>query len=182
MSTAFSAAQLRASLWARQGGHVYAVIDGLVVPGLAEKLPAANVTGWDCLHRGALNPQAAASAPYLAELKPASAFTDWLLGEATDTFPGWGILAVSGKMLLPMREHCRSFGEVVTPEGQRRAWRWYDPEVLRTILPTLMPGQLDELFGGGQDIVVAESAAWTWFSIDQGVLATDTRPVMAVAR
>ena len=38
MSAAFSPAQLRASLWARQGSRVHAVIDGLVVPGIGGKL------------------------------------------------------------------------------------------------------------------------------------------------
>ena len=87
MSTGFSAAQLRASLWARQGARVHAVIDGLVVPGLADRLKAANVAGWDCLQRGALSAEAAERAPYLAELKEASPFTDWLLGEATPPIP-----------------------------------------------------------------------------------------------
>ncbi|HZV91953.1 MAG TPA: DUF4123 domain-containing protein [Caldimonas sp.] len=181
MSTAFSPAQLRASLWAREGGHVYAVIDGGVVPGIAERLAGADVAGWDCLHRGALNAAAAASAPYLVQLKSVSTFTDWLLGEAADAFACWGVLAMSGQAILPMREHCRTIGEVLTPDGQRRPWRWYDPEVLRTILPTLLPGQLDELFAGGQGLVVVEAAAWTRFSIEQGVLAVDTRRVMAAA-
>ncbi len=93
MSTAFSPAQLRASLWARQGARVHAVIDGLVVPGIAEKLRARQLAGWDCLQRGALSAEAAERAPYLAELSASSPFTDWLLGEATPTYPGWGVLA-----------------------------------------------------------------------------------------
>ncbi len=55
------------------------------------------------------------------------------------------------KPLLPVREHCRTIGEVILPDGDRRPWRWYDPEVLRAILPTLLAGQLDEVFGLGQD-------------------------------
>ena len=90
MSTAFSPAQLRASLWARQGSRVHAVIDGLVVPGIAEKLKSAKLAGWDCLQRGALSAEAAERAPYLAELGEGSPFTDWLLDEATPTYPGLG--------------------------------------------------------------------------------------------
>ena len=182
MSTAFSPAQLRASLWAREGGRVHAVIDGLVVPSIAEKLKVADVAGWDCLQRGALTAEAAQSAAYLAELKPVSPFTDWLLDEATPTYPGWGVLTVSGCALLQMREHCRSIGEVVTPDGDRRAWRWYDPDVLRAALPTLLAGQLDEFFAADQTIVIAESQAWTWLAMEQGVLATDIRPLMRAAR
>ena len=182
MSTGFSAAQLRASLWARQGARVHAVIDGLVVPGLADRLKAANVAGWDCLQRGALSAEAAERAPYLAELKEASPFTDWLLGEATPTYPGWGLLSVSTQALLAVREHCRTIGEVTTPDGERRAWRWYDPDVLRTVLPTLLAGQLDEVFALRQAIVVPAVDAWTWLSMEDGVLFTDTRALMAAAR
>jgi hypothetical protein len=63
MSTAFSPAQLRASLWARQGSRIHAVIDGLVIPGIAEKLKSAQLAGWDCLQRGAMSAEAAARAP-----------------------------------------------------------------------------------------------------------------------
>jgi hypothetical protein len=182
MSAAFSPAQLRASLWARQGARVHAVIDGLIVPGIAEKLKAAEVSGWDCLQRGALSAEAAERAPYLAELKPASPFTDWLLGEATPTYPGWGLLSVSTAPLLAVREHCRTIGEVTTPDGERRAWRWYDPDVLRAVLPTLLAGQLDEVFGLRQAIVIPALDAWTWLAMEDGLLSTDTRSLMAAAR
>ena len=182
MSTAFSPAQLRASLWARQGSRVHAVIDGLVVPGIAGKLKGAKVAGWDCLQRGAMSAEVAERAPYLAELGESSPFTDWLLGEAIPAFPGWGLLVISMKPLLAVREHCRTIGEVILPDGNRRPWRWYDPEVLGAILPTLLAGQLDELFGLGQTIVIPATDAWTWLSMEQGVLATDTRPLMAPAR
>jgi hypothetical protein len=182
MSTAFSPAQLRSSLWARQGARIHAVIDGLVVPGIAEKLKSADVPGWDCLQRGALTPAQEQQSAYLAELKEASAFTNWLLDEATPTYPGWGVLMVSTRALLPMREHCRSIGEVITPDGERRAWRWYDPDVLRTVLPAFLAGQLDEFFAAGQTIVVPAVDSWTWFGVEQGVLSTDTRPLMAARR
>ena len=84
--------------------------------------------------------------------------------------------------LLPVREHCRTIGEVILPDGDRRPWRWYDPEVLRAILPTLLAGQLDEVFGLSQTIVIPATDAWTFLSMEQGVLATDTRPLMAPAR
>ena len=182
MSTAFSPAQLRGSLWGREGSRVHAVIDGLVVPGIGEKLKNAKLAGWDCLQRGAMTAEEAERAPYLAELGEGSPFTDWLLEEATTAFPGWGLLTISMKPLLPVREHCRTIGEVILPDGERRAWRWYDPDVLLAILPTLMAGQLDELFGLDQTIVIPAADAWTWLSLEQGVLATDTRPLMAAAR
>jgi hypothetical protein len=161
---------------------VHAVIDGLVVPGLEAKLRGAKLAGWDCLLRGAMSAEEAERAPYLAELGESSPFTDWLLDEGTGAYPGWGVLNISMKPLLPVREHCRTIAEVILPDGERRSWRWYDPEVLRAVLPTLMAGQLDELFGLDQTIVIPAADAWTWLSLEQGVLATDTRPLMAPAR
>ena len=71
---------------------------------------------------------------------------------------------------------------MLLPDGDRRPWRGYDPEVRRAVLPTLLAGQLDEVFGLGQAIVIPAADAWTWLSMEQGVLATDTRPLMAAAR
>lgn len=182
MSSVYSPAQLRASLWAGSGTRVHAVIDGLVVPGIAAKLSSADLGGWDCLQRGALSADAAARAAYLAELKEGSAFTDWLLDIATPTYPGWGVLSVSTRTMLPVREHCRSLADVTLPDGERRRWRWWDPEVVRVVVPTLLASQLDEFFALGQALVVPTALDWTWLSVRDGVLATDVRTVMRAAK
>ncbi len=181
MSTGYSLAQLRATLWSRAGARVHAVVDGLVVPGIEARLRAADLGGWDCLQRGALSPEAARGAAYLAELKPEGAFTDWLLDEAGSAYPGWGVLSISTLALLPVREHFRRLSEVTAPDGARRRWRWHDPDVLRTMLPALAPSQLDEVFERGQQLVIAEPAQWTFLSLADGMLASDVRPRMAAA-
>ncbi len=182
MSAAFSPAQLRASLWAGSGMRVHAVIDGRVVPDIAALLGKADIAGWDCLQRGALSAEATAGAAYLAELKPQSPFTDWLLDVATPTYPGWGVLSVSTRALLPVREHCRGLAEVLTPDGERRRWRWWDPEVVRALLPTLLAAQLDEFFALGQAVVVPTATDWTWLEMREGVLSSDTRAAMPAPR
>ena len=181
MATAFSYDQLKSALWAEQGARVHAVIDGLVVPGLAKRLEAADTAGWDCLQRGALSPAAAERVAYLAELKPESEFTDWLLRDAATAFPGWGVLIVSRHPLLQVREHCRAIGDAVIEEGERRAWRWYDPELLELLLPGLSASQLDEFFALGQGLVVPARTAWSFHGVEQGVLASTVRPAMAMA-
>src|SRR3569623_1596239 len=145
MANAFSYAQLKAALWAASDARVHAVIDGLVVPGLPKKLESAQARGWDCLQRGALSPERAEHAAYVVELDPAAPISDRILAEAPAVHPGWGVVLVSDRALLPVREHCRAIGDVLTPEGERRAWRWHDPEVLEAVLPTLSASQLDEL-------------------------------------
>lgn len=178
----FSSAQLRASVWAARGAKVHAVIDGLVVPGIAAQLRAADTSGWDCLQRGALSADAEAKAAFLVELKESSPFTDWLIDVATPTYPGWGVLLVSSHPLLRVREHCRSLGEVLTPDGERRRWRWHDPDLLRELLPSLLAAQLDEFFALGQSLILLSADAWTWITMEQGVLASEARNVMRPAR
>lgn len=177
-----SYAQLKAALFARDGGRVHAVLDGRVVPGLPALLEKADVAGWDCLERGALSAEAARLAPYIAELRADSPFSDWVLAEAPATYPGWGVVMASTRPLLAMREHCRNLDDVITPEGERRPWRWYDPELLALLLPSFSPSQLDELFAAGQQIVMVAPSAWTWHGLEQGVLASSERPVLAPAR
>ena len=172
---------MRASLWAKQGARVHAVIDGLVVPGLVPKLKAADVSGWDCLQRGAMSGETASRAAYLVELKSVSPFTDWLLDTVTPSFAGWGVILISERPMLAVREHCRSIGDVLTPDGVRRTWRWFDPDVLRLVANNLSAGQLDELFGIDQTMVLPEPGEWTWLAMDKGILATETRALQVAA-
>ena len=182
MASAFSYAQLASALWAEPGSRVHALVDGSVLPGLPGRLSGADVLGWDCLSRGALSADAAQRAPYLVELRDGAPFTGWLLGEATASFPGWGLLMVSTQALLPMRQHCRALGEVILPDGTRRDWRWYDPEVFAALLPSLTPGQLDSVFANGVRVVVPSPSAWTWHVVEQGLLASTVRATMPAAR
>lgn len=182
MAQALAYAQLRASLFARTGGRVHAVLDGRVLPGLPGRLADAQTMGWDCLQRGALSAEAARQAAYIVELDPAGEFTDWLLAEAPSVHPGWGLAMASTRALLAMREHCRGLGDVLMPDGTRRPWRWYDPELLDTLLPELSPSQQDEVFGAGQQIVLVGASAWTWLGLEQGVLARDVRPLLAASK
>jgi len=174
--TAAPGPRIKAELWPFEGARVHAVIDGAVVGGLPEKLQSAECAGWDCLQRGALAPEAAQRAAYIVELQPDSPFTDWLLGEVSTSFEGWGVLTLSRHPLLALREHSRDLGEVRTPEGQRRPWRWWDAELLDTLLPTLSPSQLDRVFALDQRLVCPGRTRWTWWQRLDGVIDRQERP------
>ncbi len=163
------------ALWADSASRVYVLLDGCAVPGLPARLAAADVLGFDCLVRGALDADAAARAAYLVDLRAGSPFTGWLLDGAATECPGWGVLLVSKQPFLPMRQHCRALSEVLLPDGRSRAWRWYDPQVLQVLLPMLSPGQLDEVFGPGLAFVVPGPRAWTWHRLEQGLLESSSR-------
>ena len=174
-------AQHKSALWNRSGARVHAVVDGLVVPGMAARLADADVAGWDCLQRGALSAEASERAAYIFELRPDSSFTDWLLTVAPTVHPRWGVLMVSNQPMLAMRHHCRDLCSVATADGERRQWRWYDPDLLDLLLPTMSASQLDELFGAGQSMVLLARDAWTWYAMEHGVLASSVRPLAPAA-
>jgi Domain of unknown function (DUF4123) len=182
MANPLSYAQLKAALWVRNGSHVHAVVDGRVVPGLAEQLEAAQTRGWDCLQRGALSAQAAAQAAYIVDLDADAPFTDWLLAEAPGVYPDWGLLLISRQALLPMREHGRSLLEVITPEGRRRPWRWYDPQLLAAVLPLLTPSQQDLFFVGVDHIVAPGAQGWAWYAMVDGVLQSQLRELLVTKK
>ncbi len=173
--TAAPGSRIKAALWSFEGARVHAVIDGAVVGGLPEKLQSAECAGWDCLQRGALAPEAAQRAAYIVELQRESPFTDWLLGEVSTGFDAWGVLTTSRQPLLAMREHSRDLAEVRTPEGRRRPWRWWDAELLETLLPSLGPSQLDRVFAHGQQIVCPGKTRWTWWQRLDGVIDRQER-------
>ncbi len=178
-SRALSYAQLKAALWSRSGARVHAVVDGLAVPDLPARLAEADVNGWDCLERGALSAAEAARAAYVVELREASPFTDWLLASATAAHAPWGVVIACTEALLAVREWCRDFASVATPDGERRRLRWFDADVLQALLPMLSPSQLDTVFRLGQQLVLPARDAWTWHGLHEGVLASERRVLMA---
>lgn len=176
---ALATAQIRSALWDRTDARVHAVVDGGVIPGLLERLNGAQTFGWDCLQRGALSAEAASQAAYIVELQPDAEFTNWLFGEACTAFEGWGVLMSSTRPLLAMREHSRDLAEVRCPDGRRRPWRWWDPELLALLLPGLAPSQLDAFFAAGQQLVSPGARRWTWWQRLDGVLDTQVRERVA---
>lgn len=176
MSTAYSMAQLEAALWAVEGGRVHAVIDGCVVPDLPDRLTQSQAE-WDCLRRGALTQAQAARAAYIVELRQDSPLLRWLIDEATTAFTGWGLLMRSTRPLLTMRELARDLAEVHLPSGDRRLWRWWDPELLELFLPSCSHDQRDRVFAAGQSMVSLSPKAWVWWAQADGVLKRDERAV-----
>ena len=133
------------------------------------------------LQRGAQSATAAKESAYIVELARSAPFTDWLLHQAGAAFPGWGLLSVSNHPLLALREWARDLNDVRMPDGRRRPWRWWDPELLAALLPTLTPDQQDSCFALGQQLVLVAPQRWVWWWREHGVLQHDERAVLASA-
>ena len=84
-------------------------------------------------------------APYLVELEPEAPFTKLVLDQGWGKH--WGIFAVSETGIRDLRQHFRRFLTVYDPDGKALLFRYYDPRVLRSYLPTCTPDEVGKLFG-----------------------------------
>ena len=135
---------LHKQVFADEGHHTYAVLDGASVDGLLPKLGQPNPPHV-CLFTGELEPELAEAAPYLVELKSDDPFAAWVLAEGWGKH--WGIFASSPADLRTLRGHCRSLVKVWDENGEPMYFRFYDPRVLPTFLPTCSTQQLASMFG-----------------------------------
>ncbi len=128
----------------RQGTYTYAVLDGASVPDLPVRLYEMNPVNI-CLYRGELPADILYVAPYLVQLFPETAFTNWLLAEGWGK--QWGIFAQCPVSITGMRKHFRSLLTVDGADGKPMLFRYYDPRVLPPFLLTCNFGELQILFG-----------------------------------
>jgi hypothetical protein len=172
-----SAAQQRESVWADARQRVYALMVTTRVPGLRERLARADVDDWDGLWSGELDAAERAAAPVLVSLKRESAFTDWLLLEATSSFAGWGSLAQSRLPFPAMRTHCRALCKAQLPNGQAVRIDWMDPELMDALLPLAAPDQLQRVYSGFDALITPSAQGWTQWSTSAGQLMRQTTGV-----
>lgn len=160
---------LREKLYGEEGSAVFAILDGASVPGLLKQL-AEQQPEHVCLYRGELEPDMAEVAPYLVKLEHDAPFTEWVLDRGWGNH--WGVFADSGADLDTLRRHFRRFLTVHDENGKPLLFRYYDPRVLRTYLPTCNVEELNTMFGPVQAYVVEDEggAAMLRFRVKNGSL------------
>ncbi len=139
--------QLRDALFPAQGDPnlaTYAIIDGAACEGLLDRLDEFQPE-FCCLYAGEIEADIEEVAPYLIRLEHDHPFTLWLL-ESMGNKP-WGIFCKAPSTLRELRKHFRKFLIVKGPEGQNLYFRYYDPRVLPTFLPTCEADQKTDFFG-----------------------------------
>ncbi len=124
--------------------RLFAVLDGIMVPDLPNRLYNAEVQNY-CLLTGDLTPDLVYAAPYLVYLSQDSKFSDWVLAEALGKH--WGIFAQTPHSIIEMRRHFQGLMNCYDERGNPIKFRYYDPRVLRKFLPTCNGGELKTLFG-----------------------------------
>jgi hypothetical protein len=157
--------------------NVYAVLDGASIPDLLDQLHEQQPEHV-CLYRGELEPDMAEVAPYLVKLEPDTDFTDWLIEKGWGGH--WGVFALSHESLSGMRRHFRKFLVVYDPENKPLYFRYYDPRVLRTYLPTCNAEELATVFGPVESYFLEDedSVAALRFCFASGSLNQEKQPLL----
>ncbi|CCH54951.1 hypothetical protein BN8_04175 [Fibrisoma limi BUZ 3] len=99
---------------------------------------------FDSLYRGQSQELLARIAPYLFQYELGDEFDEWLRENYGQS---WGVGVASNESMEVLHKHFRKFLLVKTEEGKELFFRYYDPRVLRTFLPTCDTTQLQEFFG-----------------------------------
>jgi hypothetical protein len=123
---------------------MHAILDGARSPLIYESLLKGAVEA-TCLYRGELSPPLAAAAPYLVKLDRHASFTDRLIRDGWGK--SWGIFLSASTALPVLRRHFRKFLIVYDENAKSLYFRYYDPRVLRTYLPTCNAAELKQVFG-----------------------------------
>ncbi len=144
--------KLRDLLFSQQT-RLYCVLDGAAVPDLPKKLYEYNVPNF-CLIPGKLPDDVIHVAPYVVGLLPNSEFSSWVFEE--NFGKNRGIFSHCRHSLTEMRRHFRALMFVHDEHGQPLIFRFYDPRVIRTFLPTCEADEL-QLFFGKVDSYFVES-------------------------
>jgi hypothetical protein len=178
--------RLNASLWP-QGDlpttpQVYALLDGARDRRIE---PMIRLSGLEyaCLYGGRLSPVLERAAPYLVHLTPRVSFTRELFSVGWGN--SWGILTVVPPdcTIQQQRRHFRSLLRVQNEEGQVLAFRFYDPRVLRTYLPTCTRDEVAQVFGPIPRIAVesVDGAELLMYSHGDAGMRMDTLPLASLA-
>jgi hypothetical protein len=131
---------------------VYALIDGARSMALATQ---ARLMGHDVytLFAGDMAVELAHAGPCLARVEPFLPFgPKWV--EALGTRAG--ILVESTADLVALHQHLREIFVVTDEHDQEYFFRYYDPGVLRTYLPTCTPDELATFFGPAKRWIVED--------------------------
>lgn len=149
------------------GTSLFAILDGARDTTIARALSASAVE-YESLFSGDLSPSLRAASPFLVKLTPNDPFTERLIDEGWGH--AWGVYLAAPSSLSSLRRHLRTFLRVRADSGRKLYFRYYDPRVLRSVLPTCTSEQLRQIFGPITrfDLEASDAAVLRRFRIESG--------------
>ena len=124
--------------------HLYTILDSARDTRIHSRLAESGIEALS-LFRGDLVLELADVAPYLVPLYREDSFIEWLLTYGWGN--SWGITIESPAGLRELGRHFQAFIIVYDPRGAPLYFRYYDPRVFRTYLPTCNELELKTFFG-----------------------------------
>ncbi|MBZ5684671.1 MAG: DUF4123 domain-containing protein [Acidobacteriia bacterium] len=124
--------------------NIWMILDGARSIEIFRMLLACHLE-YACLYSGPLTPELEIAAPYLVQLDHGYRDTHQLIQRAWGN--SWGVFLRSDTSLKKLRRHLRELLIVRDERGNRLAFRYYDPRVLRVYLPTCVTAELRTVFG-----------------------------------
>jgi len=124
-------------------GYLYAIIDACDAPLVPPKMRELGKEVTISLFQGTAQESYWAVAPYLARVD--GALLRWLVENLWQA--AWGIFALSKANLLELHKHFRHFLIVTLPEDRQWFFRYYDPRILLSYLPSCTAQELKWFFG-----------------------------------
>jgi hypothetical protein len=126
--------------------ELYALLDAARDPAIHHGLQGFAATEEiACLYQGAAAEDLGHVAPWLVRLGPRTDVFDWIWDKGWGD--SWGVFIWSTATVDDLRAHFRKLTRVRTEDGKVLLFRFYDPRVLSTFLPTCAPTQVEEMFG-----------------------------------
>lgn len=123
---------------------LYAILDAAREPTVPGRL-AKSGEQHQCLFECGRNDELALFAPWIVRLPRQCDFLDELVADGWGH--SWGVYLTCDRPLAEVRKHLRRFLEVKLPDGRLVCFRYYDPRVLRTYLPTCTPVEIASFLG-----------------------------------
>lgn len=100
---------------------------------------------YQSLYQGPKGAALARCAPYLVKLPKDSQLVEILVRKGLGK--SWGVFLICAADFQEIRRHLRNFLQVSMPDGKKAYFRFYDPRVLRTFLPTCTPQEGSNFLG-----------------------------------
>jgi len=123
---------------------IYGILDGARDRRIRNWVSDTRAPAW-CLWRGDLPAAVERVAPYLLRFERGREYTERFFNVGWNH--AWGVLFASKAPSRELRRHLRRFLRVRTEQGRIMSLRYYDPRVLRLLLPALSAEEASNFFG-----------------------------------
>ncbi len=124
--------------------HIYAILDTARDEVIYGKILASDIE-YVCLYPKDEAKRLEDVAPYLVKLEKDDSFTEWVLNNGWGN--SWGIFLESLASMDELRWHFQKFIRVCDEDGNVMLFRFYDPRVLQTYIPTCNESERLLIFG-----------------------------------